>query len=229
MERREVQNSIYRSWQIVDLMELGETFSNGAPLDVNEDFRDLVLSDESSYITVYLAGLNLSHYNFLLSDYSYFQFSWFSPDGVRYAYYPNPFEGTAADFKRRRELVESGLITQDEHLAILRDAGLDPRVPLLRYEHAPKQYNGLHHPCSHFHIGHHADNRWALNRLLTPCAFALLILKHYYGSVWRDLGRDDAGECGNNLEAKLIEEKTRCPPIRDALFSAIETRSFFFS
>jgi hypothetical protein len=171
---------------------------------------------------------NLSHYNFLRTDYSYFQFSWSSPERVRYAFYPNPFEGSAADFKRRRELVESGLITQDEYLSMLRDARLDPRVPLLRYEHAPDQYKGLHHPCSHFHIGHHADNRWALNRLLTPLAFTLLILKLYYGSVWRELGLDEADECGNSFETALIEEKTNCRPIRDALFSALEARSFFF-
>src|SRR5215472_6389700 len=105
MECSAVQNSIYRAWKMVDLMELGETFANGAPLGVNEGFRDLILSDESRYVTVYLAGLNLSHYNFLLVDYSYFQFSWSDPDCVRYAYYPNPFEGNAVDFKRQRELV----------------------------------------------------------------------------------------------------------------------------
>jgi hypothetical protein len=71
MERREVQNSIFRSWKIVDRMEIGETFSNGAPLPVNEEFRDLVLSTTSSYVTVYLTGINRSHYNFLLKDYSY--------------------------------------------------------------------------------------------------------------------------------------------------------------
>jgi hypothetical protein len=229
MERHEVQNGIYRSWEIVDSMDLGETISNGAPLGVNEDFRNLILSSETSYLSIYLAGLNLSHYNFLLIDYSYFQFSWSSPDNLRYAYYPNPFEGTATDFKRRRELVESGLITQDEYLSILRDAGLDPRAPLLRYEHAPSQYEALHHPCSHFHIGHHADNRWALNRLLTPLAFTLLILKQYYGSEWREIGYDEGNECSNVFETKLIEEKTRCRQIENTLFSALETRSFFFS
>jgi hypothetical protein len=229
MERREVQNSIYRSWEMVDLMDIGETFSNGASLEVNEEFRDLVLSDERSYITVYLSGINLSHYNFLLTDYSYFQFSWSPSDSVRYAYYPNPFEGSGADFKRWRELVESDLITQDEYLSILRDARLDPRVPLLRYEYAPDQYKQLHHPCSHLHIGHQADNRWALNRLLTPRAFTLLILKHYYGAVWRDIGRDESDECGNSFETALIDEKTNCRPIRDALFSALEARSFFLS
>ena len=67
-------NGIYRSWEIVDLMGIGETFSDGAPIGVNEEFRDLVLSDKSSYVAVYLAGINLSHYNFMLVDYSYFQF-----------------------------------------------------------------------------------------------------------------------------------------------------------
>src|SRR6266436_2332379 len=106
MERRDVQNGINRSWKIVDLLDLGETFSNGAPLEINEEFRDLILSNETDFTQIYLAGLNLSHYNFLIADYSYFQFSCLGRDRVRYAYYPNPFAGSDVDFKRRRQLVD---------------------------------------------------------------------------------------------------------------------------
>jgi hypothetical protein len=229
MERRDIENGIYRSWKILENLDIGETFSNGAALEVNEQFRDVILSHDSSYITVYLTGMNLTHYNFLLTDYAYFQFSWSAPENLRYAYYPNPFEASAADFGRWRELVETGFITQEEYLSILRDSRIDPQMPSIRYEHAPDQYRELHHPCSHLHIGHHDDNRWALNRLLSPLAFTLLILKHYYGSVWREIGYDEQDQCRNSLESALIAEKSNCRQIGADLFSLLEARSFFFS
>ena len=191
MDRRQVQNGIFRAWKAIEKLELGETFSSGAPLPVTEEFRNLILNDEISYVTLYLGGLNQSHYNFLLSDYSYFQFSWSLKDCVRYAYYPNPFatgKTNIANFRQLRERVESGEIPFEEYLETLKGNQPEAWIPLIRYENAPSQHKELQHPCSHFHIGHHSDNRWAVNRLLTPLAFTLLILKHYYSSAWREHG-----------------------------------------
>ncbi len=123
MQSSDVRSGIQRSWETVNNLALGETFSNPLPLTVDEQFRDIVLSPDSSYMDVYLMGLNRSQYNFLLVDYSYFQFSWAKLDHVRYAYYPNPFlgptEASVAEFKRRRELVEAGMITHEEYLTRL--------------------------------------------------------------------------------------------------------------
>jgi hypothetical protein len=229
MDRRDIQNGIFRSWQFVESMDLGETFASGAPLEVRPEFRDLVLRSETDYVTIYLAGMNWSFYNFVLFDFSFFQFSWSSDQSVRYAYYPNPFSSKVEDLKRRKELVEAGMITEEENLVILREEGIDPRTPLIRYEYAPEQYKELLHPCSHFHIGHHDDNRWALNRILSPLAFTLLILKHYYGPTWKESGTDESDPNGNKYETGLIEAKVECRLIGDDRFSAIEARSFFFS
>lgn len=234
MLRRDVQSGIIRSWTFVEAIEIGETISNPSPLEVNEEFRRLVLNHENSYKDVYMAGLRLSHYNFLLSDYSYFQFSWEAENKVRYAFYPNPFiaggnEDALKKIHRWGELLRAEMITHEDYLALLRDAEADLRVPLIRYENAPDQHRGLSHPCSHFHIGFHSDNRWAFNRLLTPFAFSLYIIKQYYGSLWRDLGIDDADESGSKFERQLINEKTNCRPIHSDLFVEIESRSFYFS
>jgi hypothetical protein len=229
MHRHDIEKGIFRSWDCVKSMDLGETFANGAPLEVRSEFRDLILRSDTDYVTVYLAGITWSHYNFVLSDYAFFQFSWFRDESARYAYYPNPFASNAEDFKRRRELVEAGMITEEENLVILRDEGIDPRAPLIRYEYAPTQYKALSHPASHFHIGHHDDNRWAVNRVLTPLAFTLLILKHYYGPAWRETGSDEADSLGNRYETRLTEAKVECRPIGDDFFSSVEERSFFMS
>ena len=84
----------------------------------------------------------------------------------------------------------------------------------------------LRHPCSHFHLGHHSENRWAINRVLTPLAFTLLVLKQYYSEEWEVLGDNAQVEFGNIFEGELIQERTNCRAIGDDLFTANEGRSF---
>ncbi|MGH1558005.1 hypothetical protein ACRAWD_09940 [Caulobacter segnis] len=62
---------------------------------MDEDFRHAAMSDETLYEDLYLLGLRTSHYNFLLSDFSYFQFSVNGDGESRFAYYPNPFIGAS--------------------------------------------------------------------------------------------------------------------------------------
>jgi len=232
MNRPDIQSGIVRAWKVAVSLGLGETISTPAPLSVNDEFRDSALSSESQYHNIYLLGLRLSYYNFLISDYSFFQFSWFTRDHVRYAYYPNPFissESDLADLRHWRDMLATGFISLDDYLDVLRDSKPGIGVPPIRYENATGQHRGLQHPCSHFHIGHHEDNRWASNRVITPLAFTLLVLKQYYGAVWREVGTDSSDEFGNRFESKLIQEKMNCRPMDYVLFLPAEARSFFFS
>jgi hypothetical protein len=234
MDRRAVHDGILRAWRTIVFLELAETISSPAPLEVNDEFRDLIINENSDYVTIYTAGLRLSHYNFLLNDYSFVQFGWFSENHVRYAYFPNPFTMSPdatqyLDWAQWRDEVTAELLTHEEYLDLLRDLKPEIRAPIIRYENAPDQYRAFNHPCSHFHFGHHADNRWPSNRLLTPLAFTLLILKHYYGAKWRLIGNDSADVLGNSLESKLVAEKMNCRIIGDDLFSAEEGKSFYLS
>jgi|SRR6185312_8700076 len=234
MQRSDVRSGIQRSWQAVDDLQLGETFSQPTPLEVDGEFRDIALTPTSTYSDVYLAGLNRSHYNFLLFDYSYFQFSWEKINHVRYAYYPNPFlatdEQNIKDFRRKRELVENGTVTHEDYLALLRDTPIEARVPALRYENSPDQRRELRHPCSHLHIGHHGDDRWPLNKLLSPLAFTLLVVKHYYGNEWRSIGDRDSDQNGNIYDSMLIKEKAEgCVLVSANLFSDKDAASFFLT
>lgn len=170
---------------------MNESFANAGLLPLNEEFRDLILSSKTTYSSVYVAGLSLSHYNILLTDYSYFQFSWDRENYVRYAYYPNPFisgkDNELESFRRLQELVESGLLQHEEYLTILSERSAMSGIPMLRYENAPDQRKKFAHPCSHFHIGFHSENRWPVRRILTPYAFSLLVFKNYYGSFGEHL------------------------------------------
>jgi hypothetical protein len=233
MNRDSVANGVIRTWEIADELALAETFANAGLLPLNELFRDLALSGEATYCDLYLSGLSLSHYNILLSDYSYFQFGLDRPDYVRYAYYPNPFisgkEEDTLKFRQRRELVEAGMISHEDYLAILDGDHVASGVPMLRYENAPDQRVLFRHPCSHLHIGFHSENRWPLHRVLTPLAFSLLVFKAYYGAPWHLVGADETVEVKNVYEQILIDEKAECRLVAQELFEDIERRSFYFS
>jgi hypothetical protein len=231
MNRSDVVRSIAQAWKFASDIDAGRTISDPNPLSVNVEFRDACLDSSADYATIYETGLKLSHYNFSLMDYSYFQFSWEKEDVVRYAFYPNPYLSGDKDavikLKRWRELLSAEMISYEDFLDLLRGRPADVRVPVIRYENSPDQYRSLKHPCSHMHIGHHSDNRWALDRLLTPSAFTLLILKQYYGQHWA-LMEDESATHGNSLEEKLIAEKRRCKSVPEEYFCGPERSSFYF-
>jgi hypothetical protein len=183
MDARSVLRSINKAWNAVDGLGLGAAFANPTSLRVSEEFRDLILAQDARYEDIYRRGIELAYYNFMLADYSFFQFSWFGRESVRYAFYPNPFakvSSSRADYERLRELEEAGWLTHEEYLAVLSDHHVANRDPMIRYEHAEGEYRAFHHPCAHLHIGRRPRGRWCVTRALTPFAFTMLILKHQY-------------------------------------------------
>jgi hypothetical protein len=67
-----------------------------------------------------------------------------------------------------------------------------------------------------------------VSRSLTPLAFTLLVLKHYYPAHWADA--DDANEeTGNSLDSRLIRARAECVEVPEALFSTLERRCFHFA
>ncbi|OPA87541.1 hypothetical protein BFW88_18780 [Pseudomonas fluorescens] len=233
MNRQEVQSGINKTWDLADKLGLAAAFSNPNLLPLNIEFRDAILSAESTYIDVYLTAMNLSHHNIILSDYAYFQFSMERDGYVRYAYYPNPFisgtESETTSFRKLTELFENEFISHEQYLSLLDSKKNLNGKPMWRYENAPDQRKRFFHPCSHFHIGFHSENRWPLKRTLTPLAFSMLVFKQYYGEEWRLLGDDDDPEISNSFERALIRERQNCHVVSDDLFEKIEEQAFFFS
>jgi len=232
MLRDDIVHGIRKTWEVADELGIAEVFSSPATIDVNEEFRNLIFSESTNYVKLYMAGLRLSHYNILLHDYSYFQFGWDKEDHVRYAFFPNPFvsgkEHELQYFKDRRQLVAAEMLTHEDFLRLLTDRPPVSGVPMWRYENSPVQRKKFNHPCSHFHIGFHSENRWPLARILTPLAFSLLVFKAYYGSPWRGSGDDENAEISNRYERMLIAEKSNCPIVGHSLFEDLEKRTFFF-
>jgi len=229
MDRSRFESSISSAWAAAQALKLGETFSNGGSLPVNVDFRDLILNPTTPYEEIFLFALRNSNYNFLLSDHSFFQFTWTAEDDVRYAYYPNPYLGPDASqlmqYKSRLELFAAEMISYDDFLNLLGDTIGQGRIPVIRYENAPCQYKELLHPCSHFHIGLHGDDRWAVRRIITPQAFTLIILKNYYGTLWRASKADDEGKF-TALDHELRRARDQSAILDQDYFSKNEETAF---
>lgn len=229
MDRNGFHQGIAAAWAALQSVQLGETFSNGGSLEVRTDFRDLILDPDVAYEDIFLFALKNSYYNFSLSDHSFFQFSWFADDDVRYAYYPNPYLGSNASqlirYKKNLELFQNEFISYEEFLQLLGDAIGRGRIPVIRYENSPGQYKEIRHPCSHLHIGLHGDDRWAVRRLLTPHAFGLIILKNYFGGLWRDSELDDQGRF-TKLDGELSRARNQSRLISPEFFSVTEEQTF---
>jgi hypothetical protein len=210
------------------MIGLGESFSTPVPLEVNEDFRKAATNVDVGYTGLYEMGLEKSHYNFVLNDLAFFQFSIAQENHVRYAYYPNPFISgnvkSQEKLRQWREMEAAELLDREEVNALIASLTTSTTIPLIRYENAPSQYKMFDHPCSHFHIGLHSENRWAVSRLLTPFAFTLWIVKQYYRNNWRT-NSDVMHEHGNPFETSLIDERSECRVLGQELFSQSEATS----
>lgn len=198
----------------------------------SEEFLRFAFSDAEGYEDVYLAGLRNRDYNILLRDYSYLQYSISKEHHVRFAYYPNPFLGNSqsamSELSDLRIYVDEGAMTTEEYLLQVAELRNSQHPPLFRYENAPDQYEELVHPCSHFHLGHHSDNRWQLQRTLTPLAFTILVARHFYPSTWHQEEDIVLFEKQQAPDAFYEEAKLDCRILGDELFSVNEAKLFFF-
>jgi hypothetical protein len=167
-----------------------------------------------------------------MKDYAYLQFSFNADDELRYAYYPNPFIGTSAEaiseLASLRELVNDGDIEYEFYLHQVAELRFSQHPPLVRYDSAPKQYVNLQHACSHFHFGHHSNNRWPVRRLMTPEAFGLIVLKHFYSAQWRSSPEITRNKNRLTLDKMYSIARSECQVLPSDLFSADEELQFHF-
>lgn len=232
MDRREFSSSVQAAWAFLRSIGIAEVFANPNPLPFDEGFRNLVLRGSEEYSALYRYCLERSFYNILTFDHSFFHFGWSSPDSIRFAFYPNPYvseEGKISTFRKYREMVSSGNISEDEFSRLAEGLASQSGVPVFRYEYAPDQRVSLAHPTSHMHIGYHSSNRWCVGRVLTPAAFAMLIAKHYFSPEWSlSVEEVAAGEINPNEQA-LIAERSRCRIMPEELLDSHETSSFMLT
>lgn len=232
MNKNDVRSGVFQSWDLLKAFSIEGEFSNPNPIIPSDGFQAAALSDDVAYEDLYLIGLRYKDFNLSLMDFSYLQFGISEERHVRYAYYPNPFLGAApqalSELSELREYLAEGLIDVEEYLQKIVELRRTQHPPLIRYENSPKQYIERIHPCSHFHLGHHDNNRWPLKRLLTPRAFSMIILRHLYSESW--VSKPNVNLKGRSDEPDVFyeEERLGCNILGDDLFSGREERLFHF-
>jgi hypothetical protein len=232
MNNKKMIKEIKRSWSFCKAAKLDPIFSNPIPMTADKVFKDICRDPNATYEQVFLMGLKERQYNIILFDYSFLQFSGKDEDSIRYAYYPNPFLGASnealAELADLQEYVTEGVISFEEFLQSISEIRNSQHPPLLRYENSYSQYKENTHPCSHFHFGHHADNRWSLKRILTPGAFCLIIIKHFYRDFWDNSNNIKNGSKEFSLDVALVESKKNSRILSNEFFSKLATDQFFF-
>lgn len=229
----EVRHGIRRAWLYSKAVGIDQVFSDPSSLKPSDEFKEIALSTTATYEEVYLHGLEAGQYNILLADYAFLQFGGCDANSLRYAYYPNPFLGASqtaiSELSALRVFIDEGVIDMDEFLHRVSEIRYTQHPPLVRYENAADQYkDDLTHPCSHFHFGHHSENRWPVRRVLTPGAFALIIFKYFYPDYWAEGHALSTGRKKTSLDEALIAAKQDCRMLPDELFSERATQQFSF-
>ena len=199
---------------------LGENFLESTSYIVSlprlDRFNKICLTS-SSYVDIYESGLSLSHYNFILKDLAYFQFSYSSQNEWALAYYPNPRVSGSADalvtFNELKDAAASGEIDDEEFSSLASSLPIGNYIPRVRFEYSETQYKPVKHPGAHFHIGMAGEDRWASSRKISPKSFGLVITKHYYPDIWWKKSRfslpardqESVGDIDNCLDQKLFK------------------------
>jgi hypothetical protein len=220
MDEREFIREIARAWHLLkDELALGRFFVTPISLPVDEVFRDLALSEEASYADIYRLGLSRSHYNIMLNDYAYFQFSYVSSSAWRLAYLSNPWvTGVPLALARQQyweNLEEVGAISHEDVAEFLADQPFILSVPPVRFDYAPQQYRELVHPAAHFHIGRYDENRWPSALVLGPIAFTLMIAKLYYADAWEPRSALTGEHVERCVDETLLFEVARLRAVHD--------------
>jgi hypothetical protein len=230
MNKSDLVPHIRKSWMYAKALGVDELFSGPTALEASDAFKALAVSPDASYEELYLGGLRDGQYNILLKDFSFFQFGT-GADGVRFAYYPNPFLGAApdalAELKDMREYVTEGIIDMDEFLLRVSEIRRPQHPPLVRYEYSKQQYVEATHPCSHMHIGFHGEHRWPVRRYLTAHAFALLIFRLFYLDFWMSAELIKSGDTELTLDAVLRAARAGCRMLYEEEFSNAEDERFY--
>jgi len=236
--RDEFNESIRKSRGALQELGLLEGSVYEVALPRSQEFNKTCLTSKD-YVEIYEKALSLSHYNLILKDLAFFQFSHQSTDEFALAYYPNPrVTGSADAISDYDDLIrrkEEGELDDEElsELLSLMPAGLF--VPRIRYEVSNEQKRIVTHPGAHFHIGMSGEDRWSSDRNISPLSFLYLMIKYYYPNYWwpksRFAGPEDLWEDPATIENCWDEKLSRSLQNDGAshLFSIQERKSFHFT
>ncbi|OEE76718.1 DUF2290 domain-containing protein [Vibrio genomosp. F6] len=228
-------SSISRSAALCAELGISPTVITPTSLKVNDKFNHVALSSTATHESIYFAGLDYSHYNFILSDYSYFQFSYvqiFNNDlledkfELRLAFYPNPIntaddglpESTVNQLLAFNEMFLDDDWTFEEYSQALCELQVNVTVPIIRYDMSEDQFQRINHPKAHMHIGVNNTSRIATEKIFTPELFTAFILSNFYRDQWESVSGDSF-----QLEQSYQRIKNNCSSLSSTHYCGLQS------
>ncbi|MEM5542630.1 DUF2290 domain-containing protein [Sulfitobacter sp. AS92] len=238
MTRDHFNNSIRTSRKVLKELGLLEGSVYEISLPRSAEFNKTCLTSRS-YVEIYEKALSLSHYNLILTDLAFFQFTYKSPVEFALAFYPNPrITGSVDALSDYEDLIRQrndDEIGEEEFSELVTLMPAEIYVPRMRYEFSKSQLRTVTHPGAHFHIGMSGEDRWSSERKLSPLSFLYLMVKYYYPNYWwpksRFSGAEDLWNDAETIE-NCWDEKLSKSLRNDGtshLFHDEERKSFHFS
>lgn len=180
------------------------------------------------YVTIFDKAMENADYDLLLSDFSFFQFSYAGTDEgtkIRYAFYEAPRRyPTYEEFLRVYgfDSKECGDCFDSEYEQAIIEARLKTSVVPVRYDCGPT-HKALEHPYCHIHVGFDNEVRIPLSRSLTPQAFVAFTVRQVYREAWIEALKDEEFR-------KLYQEvKVGCPSFDRDFFTDIDRADFYIA
>ncbi|QNM06331.1 DUF2290 domain-containing protein [Qiania dongpingensis] len=176
------------------------------------------VSNSNKYLEIYNMAIKNNDYDILLIDDSILQFSLEIRDETivqyRFAYYQNPRTyPTYNEFLQNEFNVsekECGSTFLEEYEQIVCEASLNDCALPIRYDYDEKLYDPNFHYVSHIHIGHNNELRIGADRILSPDAFVIFVIRNIYFSIWKNKCQND----GTLLEM-CFKIKNTCSEINE--------------
>lgn len=202
-------------------------------LHIEPLFNDVALMPDASHETIFFAGLEHNYYNFILEDYSFFQFSLAnnSPYESRLCYVPNPqnnmlatsFGDITPDSRSSigiyNQMFEQGEIDFEEYSQAISEIESKVSAPIIRVDTSESQYKPVDHPFCHMHLGINNQSRLSLDRYMSPCLFTMFILRTFYHDIWTKCNCEQ-----RSLENKLINEKCEMKELEPEFFCQFQSK-----
>lgn len=180
----------------------------------------------------YIKEVNDNNFSFLLKDESFFQFHFEKMENskckLRYIFFQFPYEfPTYEQFLKEvynAEFSDAGYSCHEFYSQAASEADLKNHIAFLRYDYSEEDYKEGIHSASHIHLGFSKTMRLGIDKILSPEAFTLFILKQIYIPEWSSM------VCNPKLRSNLRSFKRNCPSLMDSsLFNDLDRCELYFT
>jgi hypothetical protein len=183
-----------RGFDLLKELDLGP-YRNQFPI-TDQDTTDR-LRNSTGYVETYNNYIDLQAYDILLEDGSilFFRHNLVDETLLSYGYLESPYSGLSyRQFVREYygEQLHDDIRAVQEYDDYRAQLPLRSHVIPLRYDWSPSLYREGAHPAAHLHVGFETEMRLAVDALLTPVQFILLVVRHFYVTVWESTACDHA-------------------------------------